>query len=585
MWNTDFPLGNKIIEAGKEYHVPNRENCSTVQEVFNGKGNINIWQWAYKGKPVDWLDTYKEMSEDSDVRKILIRLCGDLYGGQLAECMSEALLSGYLPPYTNNPEIWKFRSVNYINSYDKYNLQSMKKYNDRMTKAAAPFGTFLKNRSLPSVKSKEMQCEIWNVMFDLLEEKTKSAFWVILLTRKEKNNGVSEKELNETFDREVKSVRNILDLYKKFPADIKSEAKINRRILGLTKWLEHISMLDMSARMENNSDYPAPELVVNDNPEMRIAIYNPNSLGGKAYGFKPLFNTLNGSSGTEVSYINFISKESIKDFDCIYFPQVNKFGEKDDASSFFKDLRDFCKKGGNIYMLHDSVGYNRFALGCPVFSELASKIIMEKGDSYCTAVKHPLTSGIEPGTTLKHMYLDHFLLKDLKKAEAILINKNGDPVVAAARWGKGKIILDGTIPYGEKSECENAKDFNKQLIINSIEWFRSNKPEDLIVENSRVNVVRKTEHDAVHYYLEFFPRVISRNNFTGQVLEIGIADKKSNNIYSKSISLPQKERIWQPEETKMIFDLPVDPTGKYLVLKIIDKDGSEILSRKYIVMR
>ena len=118
---------------------------------------------------------------------------------------------------------------------------------------------------------------------------------------------------------------------------------------------------------------------------------------------------------------------------------------------------------------HDSCGYRgRVSL----FPEICCGVDKRGvGNEAIIAAKHPVIKGYSIGHAVKHMYNDHMVLLP-GLSEILLKDKEGDPIVICGKHGKGKVIFDGTIVYEVSNvEAKCAVGINKDLLINSINWF------------------------------------------------------------------------------------------------------------------
>jgi uncharacterized membrane protein len=212
---------------------------------------------------------------------------------------------------------------------------------------------------------------------------------------------------------------------------------------------------------------------------IKVAIYNPNNVGGKVAGEQAIFNTLAQDNGIEPVFIN--SMKNLFQYDCVIVSSCKKFGKYDNGTFILIEkevwnaelaLRDYViKEGGGLLLCHDSVGSVRFPLGKSVFPEICKEAKQEKDRSLEVLTEHPAVKGYKKGERRDHMYSDHFSMKKGKIGETVLVDKNNSPVLIAAEIGKGRLLMNGSVVFTDKGEPDVASGIDKDILLNSVRWL------------------------------------------------------------------------------------------------------------------
>ncbi|MFA7185396.1 MAG: hypothetical protein WC082_10900, partial [Victivallales bacterium] len=212
---------------------------------------------------------------------------------------------------------------------------------------------------------------------------------------------------------------------------------------------------------------------------IKAAIYNPNDSGGKVYGEDILYRTLMNAENISPVFISSLDK--LSQYDCVIIPDCKKFGKEDGKSHFDIEkevfqaetkLRNYViNDGGGIIFYHDSVGFLRFPLGRSVFPELCIETKRIEGQKLKAVLKHPVSGDIAPGKYEELMYYDHIAMTKGDDGTVIFKDDKNEAVVIAGQVGKGKVILNGTIIYGDRHIPKQATGIDKKILINSVNWL------------------------------------------------------------------------------------------------------------------
>lgn len=169
-----------------------------------------------------------------------------------------------------------------------------------------------------------------------------------------------------------------------------------------------------------------------EGPGLRVGVYQPG-LGAEkwveAFGDDPELN---------VFLLYRLRRDHLAACDVVVVPQLV------DASLLDQDacdvLRSWVRDGGSLVLLHDAVGYR---LHPPIFGELAwGRELVES-----TTVQPAEGAGIgDTWTRFEHGYDDHVALTvEGDDARVLATDADGNAVAVAGRWGRGSVLLLGTI--------------------------------------------------------------------------------------------------------------------------------------------
>lgn len=218
---------------------------------------------------------------------------------------------------------------------------------------------------------------------------------------------------------------------------------------------------------------------------IKVGIYNPNAVGGKVYGEMSIYSTLLNVKGISPEFIS--SLDEILAYDCVIIPSCPKLGTKDQGSFLLIEkevynaeqmLRDYViKEGKGILLYHDSVGFERFATGRPVFPELCSGTTRIQSALLTIGAEHPIVNGMGKEASFEHMYYDHIQMKPGEQGVVVVSDKDNMPVVIAGELGKGRVVLNGTIIFKKNDEAfdKEATGIDKKLLIGAVRWLANRK--------------------------------------------------------------------------------------------------------------
>jgi len=107
-------------------------------------------------------------------------------------------------------------------------------------------------------------------------------------------------------------------------------------------------------------------------------------------------------------------------------------------------LRKFVENGGGVLLTHDAVGYRAHQ---PLFPEIGAGLENVKNDQLSITGEHPVTAGLARGTDFSPGFrFDHVAIKPGAAGTGLAANAQGAAVLAAGTFGRGRVVLLGTLP-------------------------------------------------------------------------------------------------------------------------------------------
>ncbi len=183
------------------------------------------------------------------------------------------------------------------------------------------------------------------------------------------------------------------------------------------------------------AENPQVPILVPEGPGARIGVYH---LG---LGAEEIVKAA-GAGGMRAFTLPRLDTEAMGYADVIVIPQIAGTVE------FFNQarpvLRKFVENGGGILLTHDAVGYRAHQ---SVFPEVGVGLENVKDDRLQTAGRHPAAAGIAPGTAFNPGFrFDHVAIKPGPAGTGLVVNAQGAAVLAAGKFGRGRVVLLGTLP-------------------------------------------------------------------------------------------------------------------------------------------
>jgi len=217
---------------------------------------------------------------------------------------------------------------------------------------------------------------------------------------------------------------------------------------------------------------------------IKVAIYNPNDSGGLVVGQNAIYTTLLKSRDMEPVFIASLKEASF--YDCLIIPSCKRFANQDngtfllvekevwDAEAAVRDL--VIRDGRGVILYHDSVGYNRFPMKRSIFPEFCTGANRIENNSIKVSARHPLAQGLEIGRSYEIMYYDHIAMQRGQGGTTVCVNDRGDAVLIAGELGRGRVVLNGAVPYLKTGEPQEAAGIDRDLLMSSIYWLVGKQP-------------------------------------------------------------------------------------------------------------
>jgi hypothetical protein len=182
----------------------------------------------------------------------------------------------------------------------------------------------------------------------------------------------------------------------------------------------------------------------------RVAVYT----GGMASA--GLLKALRGAPGITAYPLYRLRPEHWKGAQVLILPQLNDVAEL--TPEVIEALRGWVAEGGVLLLTHDSVGFRWHPR---LFPEIGHGTLL----SQQRKVRVLAGRGGATAATFEHAYSDHVVLQPADGATVVAVEAaNGDetapsaPVVIAGRYGKGRVIMNGSLfgyaPTGAMPEGE-----------------------------------------------------------------------------------------------------------------------------------
>jgi hypothetical protein len=172
-----------------------------------------------------------------------------------------------------------------------------------------------------------------------------------------------------------------------------------------------------------------------------VGVYS-NGLGAPG-----IFAALESAQGVSPVWVHHLRRAHLAAVDVLVLPQL--FDLSDLTPKVVELLRDWVHAGGRIVLTHDAVG----ARWHPRMFPEVGKGMSLHADRRVQAARG--LAGFSDWQKFEHEYSDHVRL-ELTSAAKLLVaeQKAGIPVVAAGRFGRGLVILNGLIP-GYEAEADS----------------------------------------------------------------------------------------------------------------------------------
>lgn len=220
---------------------------------------------------------------------------------------------------------------------------------------------------------------------------------------------------------------------------------------------------------------------------LKVAVYS-EGLGGNAVA-----EALAENPDIETAMVSGLAADALLGHDVVFVGSTGL-----DRPEYVQGLQVFVGAGGGLVLNHAACGRHRPET---LYPGIAKRVSGRREDTVVQVARdHPITK--ELPAEFEHAYYDHLLLEPGEDGEVVIRDREGDPVSVVGTVGKGRVVLNGTIPgfhydpatykQGEKPP-EGAE---LQLVINMLKWAGqgrlSQKPEEQI-EKARQETKQRLE--------------------------------------------------------------------------------------------
>ncbi|HAH87271.1 MAG TPA: hypothetical protein DCL60_07860 [Armatimonadetes bacterium] len=449
MWNVNAP-GTEILYAKK-----GAQTERYVEDLYN-LPRMDVDSHKFH----DWLWNKSTVAPPEISQSLLSRICEELYGAEAAPMMAQILRMGIArrsllrigrynaPPYTeifHNPDIIKEQ---YQRAEKAWEMLAAFKEQGKDFKTGGGFmqlETFISNMKTAALGGK--------VNYHLL---------------------VAEKLAKEG---KVAQARASM----KSAGDAMAAAEKELPAWRCATWLAALDKayksldLRLSLMQSRQNDGTG---------RIKVAIYNPNDSGGLVVGQNAIYTTLLKSRDMEPVFISSLKEASF--YDCLIIPSCKRFAGQDNGTFLLVEkevweaeaaVRDLViRDGRGVLLYHDSVGYNRFPMKRSIFPEFCTGANRIESSSIKVSARHPLAQGLEIDRSYEIMYYDHIAMQRGQAGTTVCVNDYGDAVLIAGELGRGRVVLNGAVPYLKTGEPQEAAGIDRDLLISSIYWLVGKQP-------------------------------------------------------------------------------------------------------------
>ncbi len=474
----DIPFINCKIGPGRLNEVIALE---TVEAEWNVPGNeIHVMRPDTKHAPVpyvenlyaypllignesanDWLWYKSYLEPKKFTGQLLYNICEDTYGKDAAGIMMEILKMGIANKVVLMQEAFYMEPEKYQSLFR--NPEIMRTQYEKAEKAIDMLENF-KTEGKGFKPAPDGTSHLPQVLKELNISKFGACTHYHLLLA-EKN--IKERSFNEAKNNLKKAKNTLSGAKKRF-----SRKTYNRMF---SKLVSAVDSLNFRLALISQSAGKTEKTI-------KVGIYNPNGSGGMVYGEQPIYNTLMQCDNIRPFFIS--SLKNLFQYDCLIIPDCKKFATADQGSSIKVEkevhnaemaLRNYViREGKGIMFYHDSVGYVRFPLQRSVFPEISTETEKRVNNKIKPVVEHELSKNL-PEKLFKHMYWDHIIMKKGEKGTVVFADSQNNPVVIVGTLGDGKVVMNGTIIFNDKTIPKEAKGIDKTLLLNSIDWLTGGK--------------------------------------------------------------------------------------------------------------
>lgn len=164
---------------------------------------------------------------------------------------------------------------------------------------------------------------------------------------------------------------------------------------------------------------------------VKVGIYT----GG--YGSQPILDALKAAAGVNARPLYRLTAEMLAPCEVVVLPQPKPGNIL--SPSAVHVLRDWVRRGHGLLVTHDAVGWRNNA---PILPEVARGKALVNGKSWRVATDIP-GSALDPKKLYEHTFYDRVILSPGPDAIVWATTQDGQPLVAAGRYGEGRFVAVG----------------------------------------------------------------------------------------------------------------------------------------------
>ncbi len=205
-------------------------------------------------------------------------------------------------------------------------------------------------------------------------------------------------------------------------------------------------------------------------PKPKVGVFDQAACGGQGARVEALVDGLR-AMGCEAEAFDSLEMLALLDYDVVYLSAMHKPGRV--HADWRKTLRDFVVAGGSVLQTwHHHI--------LPEVSIGVRRVYGSRGMHVVRG--HP---AVEGASDFDALFQDHIVERVGKGATVLLKNDAGDPVAAAGKLGKGKVVSTGlalAIPNGGVSARPRGAE--RKLLEAFLAWLRPTVPREERLEKA-----------------------------------------------------------------------------------------------------
>ena len=223
----------------------------------------------------------------------------------------------------------------------------------------------------------------------------------------------------------------------------------------------------------NIVENPEVAIAVPDKPGIKVGIYQ------NSYGAEAIYNQLRKLPEFNCFYLPRLDSECMGHADVLIIPQPRADVFFDGAKN---EIREMVKQGKGLILTHDSA-VRANELFPSVADANKGKIMKVDDNKIKIQAAQPVTAGLKDGDEyLPGFGFDHYALAPGKDAQVIAKDVKGNDVILAGKFGKGKVVLFGTLPgeftaWNDPTMLQGKELGGKelQILADSVRWLAGDK--------------------------------------------------------------------------------------------------------------